>query len=346
MKSDSPLVSSVFREAGFRFALHYQTISGEESQKLKPEVRWKKVSDISRSLRYRTLVEMETSAIALLDQERENLFYAMKWSHRNAKWELVCQIADNLATYFNVRSYWPEWILFAELAIEDADSAGNLKLKVVALTNLSVVYRQLERWLESIRCCQEGISLCRQLKDRYGEGLSLGNLAGTFFAQNNLPDSFEHYETALRIFKKLGELYEQSQCLMGIGNVLAKQKALKEASFYLESSIKMQRKITDRFGEAQALNNLGIVRRMQKRFKEAIMNFQRSLQIKEEIGDQQGMANSLTNLAIAYEQSGQIDHAITTWERSLNLLKEVNFSDYEKASRRLSKLRLQIKTPN
>ena len=92
------------------------------------------------------------------------------------------------------------------------------------------------------------------------------------------------------------------------------------------------------------MNNLGIVRRMQKRFKEAIMNFQRSLQIKEEIGDQQGMANSLTNLAIAYEQSGQIDHAITTRERSLNSLKQVKFlTDYEKASGRLGKLRLQIK---
>ena len=183
----------------------------------------------------------------------------------------------------------------------------------------------------------------RHSDDHYGKGLSLGNLGGSYFAQNNFQASYESYMAAIEIFKTLEESYEQAQCLMGIGIVLAKQQKLDEASSYLNACLKIQRKLGDRFGEAQALNNLGIAQRMQKKFKLSIKSFQKSLLIKDEIGDQQGMANSLSNLAISYERIDQIKLAISTWEKTLALLRHYNPTNVERVVERLEKLHLQQK---
>ena len=340
---DSNLASSTYAETGYRFANFYSVLSHEASQNLKPELRWKKATRQFWKSRYQLAKEMELSSIALLDRERDNLFHSIEWAHLHLEWKLVCQIMDDLATYFNTRSYWPEWVQLAELAVADADKSKDPKFKADALNNLSVVYRQLERLSESVQCCQESTKLCQQRGDRYGEGLSLGNLGGTYFAQNDFQASHESYMAATKIFGALEELYEQAQCLMGIGIVLAKQKKLDEALSCLGACIKIQKKIGDRFGEAQTLNNLGIVQKMQKRFPDAIKSFQKGLLIKREIGDQQGMTNSLTNLAVAYERSGQISLAITAWEEALAISRDLYPSDTERITRRLARTRLQVK---
>lgn len=343
---ESKLASSIFAESGHRFVGHYGMLAHEAGQKLKPELRWKKAARQFWKSRFKSIKEMESNSITLLELERNNLFNSIEWAHRNLEWKMVCRIVDDLATYFNIRSYWSEWVHFAELAVGDAESAQDGKLKAIALNNLSVVYRQLDRLPESIQCCQESIVLCQQNGDHYGKGLSLGNLGGSYFAQNNFDASHESYTAAIEIFKALKESYEQAQSLMGIGIVLAKQQKLDKALLYLKACLKIQRKLGDRFGEAQTLNNLGITQRMQKRYDLSIKSFQKSLLIKEEIGDQQGMANSLTNLAMSYERSGQINFAVNTWEKTLAFLKYDNPSDIERVVRRLEKLRLQQNEKN
>ena len=334
---------AIYTKAGHHFADHYQTLAHNVSENLKPELRWKNMAHKSWVSGRQKLREIELESIALLDQERYNLFYAIEWSHQNTEWKLVCLLVDDLATYFNTRSYWLEWVHFAELAVADSDLTGDLKLKAIALNNLSVVYRQLDRLTESIQCCQESAILCKLLDDKYGEGLSFGNLGGTYFAQRNYQAAFESYTNALHFFQKSRELYEQAQCLVGIGIVLARQQKLAKASSYLKSGIKIQRKIADRFGEAQALNNLGVVQKMQNKINEAIDSFQKSLRLKQEVGDQQGIANSLTNLAIAYENSGELMLAIESWEKTITLLREINPSDVERTIRRLARTRAKVK---
>ena len=344
--TESELASSTFTESGHRFVYNFGVLAHEAAQKLKPELRWKKAVRQFWKSRFKTIKEMELNSVMLLELERDNLFNSIEWAHRNLEWKMVCQIVDDLATYFNIRSYWSEWVHFAELAVGDAELVQDGKLKAIALNNLSVVYRQLDRLPESIQCCQESIMLCQQNGDHYGKALSLGNLGGSYFAQNDFDASHESYTAAIEIFKTLKESYEQAQSLMGIGIVLAKQQKLDEASSYLNECLKMQRKLGDRFGEAQTLNNLGITQRMQKRFDLSIKSFQKSLLIKEEIGDQQGMANSLTNLAMSYERSGQINFAVNTLEKTLALLRYNNPSDVERVVRRLEKLRLQQNEKN
>jgi tetratricopeptide (TPR) repeat protein len=338
---DSRSASFIFIESGHRFVDHYGMLSHEASQKLKPELRLKRAARQFWKSRFQAAKEMEFNTITMLDLERDNLFNSIEWAHDNSEWKMVCEVVDDLATYFNIRSYWPEWVHFAELAVADADSAQDTKLKAIALNNLSVVYRQFGRLSESIRCCQESILLCEKNGDQYGKALSFGNLGGSYFAQQNFPASYESYLEAIEIFRMLKEAYEQAQSLMGIGIVLAKQQKLDEAISALNACLKIQRRLGDRFGEAQALNNLGIIQRMQNRFRLSVKSFQKSILIKVELGDQQGLANSITNLAISYEHLGQIELAISTWENSVALLRHFNPSDVERVVRRLEKLRLQ-----
>lgn len=334
-------VRQFHQQSGGRFAAHFQAVAHRASEDLKPQVRWETARHWAGASPDGNLQRLDKEAIIILEQELANLLHAIHLAHSLRQWTLVCQLADGLAVFFNRRSHWSDWVQVAELAVADAESVSNLRLKAEALNNLGLVYRHVERLSEAADCCKRSIDLCRQLDERYCEGRALGNLGGVYFAENDSRTALECYETGLHIFENLHDQYGQAQSLMGMGICLARQGKLAEATSRLESCLSMQRGIGDRFGEAQTLNNLGIVQREQGNISEAVISFQASLRIKRELRDQHGTALALSNLAVAYQQSGDIDQEIAAREEACSLLNSLHSPAVDRMARRLAHARVR-----
>lgn len=328
-----------YQGAGRRFITHYLKLAQAASGNLRPESRWKRAKQEYGTSFDSHLQLIEQAAIATLEAERLNLLHAVEWAHHIQEWSVVCQLADELAIFFNMRSYWGDWGNIAELAITDATLATNSKLEAAALNNMSVICRQVERLTDAAEYGQQSLALCRQHGYRYDEGLVLGNLAGIYFAQKELPASLEYYEAARQIFEELDDQYGQAQSLMGIGITLARQLRLAEAVSRLEACLALQREIGDRFGEAQTLNNLGISQRLLGQIPEAITSFQASLRLKHELGDRQGIATALTNLARAYQEAGELNQAIIVAEKALTLLNDLYPPEAKRVAQQLSRVK-------
>lgn len=329
----------VYQTAGQRFAEYFLTVAQQASRSLRPESRWKQALLELGETSYPYLRRTEVEAISLLEAERINLLHAVEWAHDNEEWALACQLADELAPFFNMRSYWSDWLVMAELVASDAVLANDLRLTSDALNNLSVVYRQLENYPAAIDHCRRGLDLCRQLGHSYGEGLALGNLGGIHFAKRDLSAALQYYLAALRIFERLDDHYGQAQSLMGISITLAKQGKLTQAMTKLEACLAIQRTIGDRFGEAQSLNNLGIIQRLQGQIPQAIESFESSLKLKRELGDKQGTATALSNMSYAYQQLGELDPAIAAAEESLMLFIDLHTPEAERVARQLARVK-------
>ena len=89
-ETDLEYTRTIYTLAGRHFADHYQILAHNMSENLKPELRWNKTFYKFWESKRRKIRETELKSIALLDQERYNLFYAIEWSHQNSEWKLVC----------------------------------------------------------------------------------------------------------------------------------------------------------------------------------------------------------------------------------------------------------------
>lgn len=325
-----------FRKSARRYLSHCIVLVNRANQIIKPGIRYEREKASTNTAS--DAAGEKSVLIEMLEEELPNLLLAIERARYLEERSDVCKLADELSTFLNLRSHWSEWLRIAELAAGEAETALDPKLGAIAFNNLTVIYRQFERFKEAAECSQKSLSLCQAIGDRYGEGLAYGNLAGAHFALGELQASQMEYEKAQSIFIELGDLYEQSQSLMGIGMVLARLRKLEEAVSKFDACLEIQREIGDEFGEAQTLNNLGIVLRMQGNIDQAIRSLETSIRIKREIGDRQGIATALNNLAIAYRQQGEIDLAISAWEEALVLSSELNPAETERIAERLAKV--------
>lgn len=218
-----------YQVSGKRFTTHYLKLAQEVCENLRPESRWEMAKQAFGALSELQLQHLEHNAIAIMEAERVNLLHAVEWAHHSQEWSAVCQLADELAIFFNIRSYWVDWVGIAELAVTSAAFVTDPKLEAEAMNNMSVVCRQLERLSDAAAYGQHSLTLCRQHGYRYNEGLAHGNLGGVFFAQKELSTSLEHYKAALQIFEELDDRYGQAQSLLGVGITLAQQRHLPES---------------------------------------------------------------------------------------------------------------------
>jgi len=84
---------------------------------------------------------------------------------------------------------------------------------------LGLVYRSLGRWNAAIDCFQHDLAICRSLDDRFGQGLSYGNLGEIYqkLGPGHWPHALESYGRALAIIREFDDPYEEIEVLANLG---------------------------------------------------------------------------------------------------------------------------------
>jgi len=92
-------------------------------------------------------------------------------------------------------------------------------LKGSVWNTLGLTHRSLGRWDEAISCYQQDLAICRLLDDRFGMGLSYGNLAEIYQkrGRDSWPEALEAYQKALSIIREFGDRYEETEALANLG---------------------------------------------------------------------------------------------------------------------------------
>jgi tetratricopeptide (TPR) repeat protein len=308
---------------------------------------WSDETNEGRERQQKKARQLEMEALATLAEERPNILRALWSAHERGRWKEVAELAQDLAIFLYQASYRSDWLEVTELAARDAALAGDPKLEVEALNYIGVAYRQVGNLTEAETYLSRALELYRQLEDREGEALVLGNMAGIHFAGKAPDIALEYYEGAFEVFQELRNKVGQALSLMGMGISLVKLHRLEEAGSRLQQALDLHKNIGDRFGESQALNNLGIVQRLRGQPEKAIVSVQASLQIKREIGDRYGTALALSNLARAFYKLGLLEQAIEAWEEGLELFEGLDAPDVERIANHLDQVRheLQAKEP-
>ncbi|MCL1471448.1 tetratricopeptide repeat protein [Argonema antarcticum] len=113
--------------------------------------------------------------------------------------------------------------------------------------------RQFEAALES---WQKALTIYREIKDRRGEGRSLGNIGYAYFLLDDREKAIEYLEQDLAIARDIKDRQEEADALGNLGTVYYSQGDYPKAIDYYQKSLAIQRQLKNSRGEALCLNNL------------------------------------------------------------------------------------------
>ncbi len=228
-----------------------------------------------------------TNGLALFDLERLNIERGQAWASANAKNDTVAQVCND---YPNAGAY---------------------------VIQLRLHPRQQIRWIE------DALNAARQLKDRYGEGIHLGNLGLAYADLGETHKAIKFYEQQLNIVHEIGDRRGEGNALGNLGLAYTALGETRKAIEFHEQQLKIVREIGDRRGEANALGNLGLAYVDLGEIYNAIEFYGSALIIAREIGDRRNEGNWLSNLGIAYANLGETRKAIEYHEQALIIAREI-----------------------
>ena len=201
----------------------------------------------------------------------------------------------------------------------------------ISLGNLGNAYYSLGQYLKAIEFFQQSLAIKREIGDRNGEDNSLIGLGVAYNSLGEYPKAIKFYQQSLAIFREIGNRNGEADSLINLGAVYHNLGEYPKAIEFYQQSLVIFREIGDRKGEAASFNNLGFTYHFLGEYPKAIEFYQQSLVIKREIGDREGEAYSLGNLGLVYHSLEQYPKAIEFCQQSLTIFRELG-NRYEEAN--------------
>ncbi|WP_347278014.1 CHAT domain-containing tetratricopeptide repeat protein [Alkalinema sp. FACHB-956] len=182
---------------------------------------------------------------------------------------------------------------------------------------------QTSQFEAALQSWQQALTLYRALKDRWNEGVTLGNLGLAYDVLGNSPQAIEYQQQSLAIAQELKNRQGEGNALVNLGNAYGALGNYPKAIEYQQQSLAIAWEIKDRQRERNALGNLGLAYYLLGNYPKAIEYQQQSLAIAQEIKDRQGEGTALGNLGLAYYSLGNYPKAIEYQQQSLAIAQEI-----------------------
>ncbi len=176
---------------------------------------------------------------------------------------------------------------------------------------------------QAIDCFEKSLSIVREIGDRRGEGVALGNLGNAYSDLGDARKAIEFYEQHRNIAREMGDRRGESADLGNLGVAYSDLGDARKAIEFYEQALVISREIGDRRGEGNALGNLGVAYSALGDARKAIEFYEQALVIVREMGDRRGEGNAVGNLGIAYAALGDARKAIEFYEQHLMISRAI-----------------------
>ncbi|MBL8175644.1 MAG: CHAT domain-containing protein [Bryobacterales bacterium] len=195
------------------------------------------------------------------------------------------------------------------------ESAGKLMRASIAWNNLGAAYAYLGETRLAMDSYEKALRLREQIKDRFGQGLTLSGIAAMEWRRGEYQRAIDLYQQALALFREEKAPAQQAEVLSSMGLVLADVGDEESARQRYGEALPLWRAAKNKAGEARTLNNLGMLG------NEAALR--QALALFEVLKDQQGRAYAMHNLGDVAAAAGAWGKADEAYGVSLDLKREI-----------------------
>jgi len=129
-------------------------------------------------------------------------------------------------------------IVMAQTVEEKKKEADRLLQQGIAILCYHL-FKALQSW-------QQSLKLYREIKDRRGEGQSLGNLGNAYYSLGNYPKAIDYYEQYLAISREIKDRNGEGAALGSLGSAYLSLGNYPKAIDYHEQRLAIAREIKAR----------------------------------------------------------------------------------------------------
>jgi tetratricopeptide (TPR) repeat protein len=208
-------------------------------------------------------------------------------------------------------------------ALEMAREVGNRRGEGVALGNLAGVYRETGRVDQAERTYELSLAIAREISDRRCEGAALGNLAIVYYTTGRMEQAERVFEQALAIHREVGNRRYEGIVLGNLASVYQENGRLDLAERTQEQALAIAREVSDRRAEGIALSNLAIVYHETGRPERAERIYEQALAIHREIGNRHFEGLQMCACATYLALQNRPEQARECWQSGAAILREL-----------------------
>src|SRR5258708_1529684 len=264
----------------------------------------------------------QTTWLARLEQEQENLRVALRWHIERGEEESALRFCGALWWFWRQRGYWSEGRRWLEAALGLPQARGSTVARARALWAAGdlAYYQDGNQTARSL--LEASVSLCRALGAEKDLAIALGTLGVFMRMQGDHAAASPLLEESEQLCRILGSNWELAYLLRKLAEHAAQAGELKQAVVYAQESFTLAQKLGDKSLIANVLSTLGNSAARQGDVTQAIAYNQESLTLARELGDKLLIALALNNLG--YFTALQGDLVPTTYaQEALTLVREL-----------------------
>ncbi len=247
----------------------------------------------------------------------------------NQKW--IGKAFYNIASYYYLKSDYPQSIAFYNQSLEIRKKMGDLKGEAAIYGNLGLIYGDQGNNLKDLEYQLKALKINEQIRDTAGMTSNYSNLAGLYQNQEDSTKALEYYEKTLRMYsvgdnqQNIGLLYNN------IGNMYRGYHMFEKARWYLMESLCIRTELQDILGMAITYINLSTLYISMKDYAQAKTYTLQSIEYFKKLNDEGSLANGYYNLGDIARRERQYQEALKWCTASLEIARSTNKMNIEAA---------------
>ena len=250
------------------------------------------------------------------EQERTNLVAATRLAAAAGLHDVAWQLPVAAYSFFYRRTYWEEWLVSHDVALDSVRQIGDRQGEASVLNNIGMAYAR-RRMEEGVRYFQQTLDIRREIGDRRGEAQAANNAAYANLLLGRFDEALDQLRLALSVQREVGHRYGEGIALNNLGEAYIELGRPAEAVDWFGQALAVYRELGARPVEADTLSNLGTANANLGRLDEALGYLRQAEETHHEVGDRYGEAVDLKQLGEVQRRAGSARDAEQAWARAL-----------------------------
>jgi DNA-binding SARP family transcriptional activator/Tfp pilus assembly protein PilF len=272
------------------------------------------------------------------EQERTNLVAATRLAAAAGLHGVAWQLPVAAYSFFYRRTYWEEWLVSHDVALDSVRQIGDRRGEASVLNNIGMAYAR-RRMEEGVTYFQQTLDIRREIGDRRGEAQAANNAAYANLLLGRFDEALDQLRLALSVQREVGHRYGEGIALNNLGEAYIELGRPAEAVEWFGQALAVYRELGARPVEADTLSNLGTANANLGRLDEALGYLRQAEETHHEVGDRYGEAVDLKQLGDVHRRVGSARDAEQAWARALAIFDALgNEEQVREMSERLSGL--------
>jgi len=262
------------------------------------------------------------SALSWARAERSNLLACLDYATGSGAHARAVALTAALAALLRLDGPWSEASTRHAAAVDSARQLGDRAGEAIALGNLGDILRLVGDYQGAAEAARAALRIFGDLGDRVGEANALADLGSALYFLDEYAEATQCQEEALSIYRDTSERRGQGEALAELGAVRSVTGNFAGATEALETALDIFLDCGYLAGQANVLNYLGVVRRLTGNFAGAIAALEAALGVCRELGTPGAEANALTELGAVYPLVGDYEAAAAVLARALEICRD------------------------